>query len=280
MLPTFLGIGAPKAGTTWVYSLLQSHPDVVVPTHRKEIHYFDRNFDRGPDWYQNFFPVREAAAVAVGEFTPHYLYEQAAPARVRSVPSIESFVLILRNPVDRAFSHFRFRRRQDNSTESFEDFLERDPSALALGFYGRHLADWFAEFGGPRFLTLVYENAVQSPERTKQQIAAHLGLDAARFPADAGAQPVNEAVLPRRRRAYATAVRQARWLRRHDLDAVITAAKRSGVVAALRRPAPAPPAEAVPPQLREGLWRQFEPDVALLGELTGLDLSIWRPEAA
>jgi hypothetical protein len=280
MHPTFLGIGAPKAGTTWLYRVLESHPDVAVPRHRKEIHYFDHNFERGLQWYEAFFPNREAAAV--GEFTPHYLYDPAAPERVHSVPSIQRFLVILRNPVDRAFSHFRFRRGQDNTSESFEQFLDREPNALAWGHYGRHLAGWFEAFGPRPFLVLLFEDAVRDPDETRRRIAHHLALDPERFPTGVGTEAVNESVLPRRRGAYATAVRQARWLRRHDLDRVISLAKRSGVAAALKRPAAGDPAagETVPLELRRRLWRSFEPDVAQLASLTGLDFEAWRPEAA
>jgi hypothetical protein len=281
MLPTFIGIGAPKAGTTWIHRLLASHPDVVMPAHRKEIHYFDLNYDRGARWYEGFFPVGATSAAAVGEFTPHYMYDPAVPLRVRSVPSIERFLVILRNPVDRAFSHFKFRGRQDNRAESFPAFLQREPQALAWGLYGHHLADWFAAFGREPFLILVFEQAVAAPGDTMERLARHLGLDVDRFPADAGARPANEGAIPRRRRAYSTAVRQARWLRRHELDRVITVAKRLGVVDALKRPAPSSQlAETVSPEVRLELWRKFAPDVGLLEDLTGIDLSAWRPGAA
>ena len=54
-LPTFLGIGVPRGGTTWLHTLLATHPDVYIPTRRKEIRFFDRHFDRGLGWYEGFF---------------------------------------------------------------------------------------------------------------------------------------------------------------------------------------------------------------------------------
>jgi len=292
MLPTFLGIGAPRAGTTWIHRLLESHPDVAVPAHRKEVHYFDLHFDDGPEWYERFFPAPEPGAprpAAVGEFTPHYLYDDRVPSRVATVPSIERFVVILRNPVDRAFSHFRFRRRQDNSALTFEEFLAREPTALEWGHYGRHLAPWFAELPPERLLVLVYEDATSEPEGTLRRLADHLGVDADRFPEGSGSMRANEAFVPRRRRTYAGAVRQARWLRRHDLDPLISLARRTGVLSVLKRPAPASAsgdavldaeAVAVPPDLRARLWDGFEADVVALEALTGLDLARWRPAVA
>ena len=54
--PTFLGIGVPRAGSTWLYRLMESHPAIWVPPQRTEVHFFDRYFDRGFDWYAQFFP--------------------------------------------------------------------------------------------------------------------------------------------------------------------------------------------------------------------------------
>ena len=68
-LPAFLGIGVPRAGTTWLHTLLASHPDVYTPTLRKEINFFDRYYDRGLSWYEALFPPPENAEryQAIGE---------------------------------------------------------------------------------------------------------------------------------------------------------------------------------------------------------------------
>ncbi|CAN5200506.1 sulfotransferase [soil metagenome] len=274
-LPTFLGIGAPKAGTTWLYQILASHPDVVMSEHRKEVHYFDLHFDRGLEWYERFFPPAALrGASAVGEFTPHYLYDPSVPARVRSVPSVDRFVLVVRNPVDRAFSHYRFRQRQDNQRTTFEEFVARDPNALRWGLYGRHLAPWLSEFDRDRFLVLVFERAVRDPDGTRRAIAHHLDLDPLRFPPEPAA-PANEAFTPHRRRLYAAAVRQARWLRRHELDRLISMAKRAGVTKMVKRRSARSADAVLTAEQRARLWDHFQADVTLLEQLTGLDLELW-----
>lgn len=275
MLPTFLGIGAPKAGTTWLYQLLDGHPEVQMSQHRKEVHYFDRHFAKGPDWYAKYFPTAAGPPPrAVGEFTTHYLYDATVPSRVPTVPSIDRFLLILRNPVDQAFSHYRFRRRQDNLAVSFEEFLVAEPGVLELGNYGRHLAPWLQRFDLDQFLLLVYEHAVLDPAATQQQLGAHLGIDADRFPATVGS--TNDAFVPRRRVLYAGAVRAARTLRRLELDRLITVAKRAGVVDLVKSRRATATAEAIPPSMRRRLWEGFAPEVARLESLTGLDLTVWR----
>ena len=247
---------------------------------RKEVHYFDLNFDRGPSWYERFFKAGDAAdPVAVGEFTPTYLYEPLVRERIGTVPTIDRFVLILRNPVDRAFSHYQFRRRQDNRRISFEQFLLEQPNALAWGRYGRHLSEWFDRFDRSRFLVLIHETAIADVAQTKHAVARHLGVDPARFPADTGHAATNSAFVPDRPHLYATAVKRARWLRRHNLDGVVSAARRAGVVRLLKRARAADTMsrDALSPGSRDALWPTFETDVRDLETLTGLDLHMWRP---
>lgn len=285
MLPTFLGIGAPRAGTTWLYEMLSRHPEVAMSAHRKEIHYLDLHYDRGRDWYEGFFPDRpDSPPRAVGEFTPHYLYSAEAARRAAALGSVEALVLIVRDPIDRAWSHYRFRRRQDNSTEDFASFLRHHPEAVEWGRYGHHLCAWLEHFDPSRLAVLELRRATGDFGATAATLGRLLGVDPGGFEAP---PPANDSFEPRRPGLYAAAVRQARWLRRHDLDRVITAAKRSGAVAALKRRRPSPDAggpdaggpDADGPDagtVRE-LWERYEPDVALLEALTGLDLASWRP---
>jgi hypothetical protein len=274
MLPTFLGIGAPKSGSTWLYHLLAAHPDVVVSRYRKEVHYFDRHFEKGPGWYTQFFVAASGAhPAAVGEFTTHYLYDPAVPERIRSTPSVQRFLLIVRNPVDRAFSHYRFRRRQDRLTISFDEFLDAEPAALALGRYGENVSRWLEVFDREQFLILVYEDAVRDEESTRRRLAEHLEIDPRRFGKAISA--ANEAFMPKRPRLYTTAVRTARSLRRHELDRVIGLARRTGVVDVLKR-ARVAPSETLPPDRRAELWARFEADVARFAESTGTDVGAWR----
>lgn len=278
MLPTFLGIGAPKAGTTWLYQLLDSHPDVQMSQHRKEVHYFDRHFESGPSWYEEYFPQRTGAEpLALGEFTTHYLYEPEVPQRIHTVPSIARFLLIVRNPVDRAFSHYRFRRRQDNLTSTFEEFLATEAAAVELGLYAKHLARWLEEYDRGQFLVLVYEEAFADVERTKAQIGEHLGIRPDRFPASVAS--ANEAFVPRRQGLYSVAVKAGRSLRKLELDRVITLAKRTGVVDLVKKPKPAEK-ESLSDAVRAQLWGSFAADVDELEKLTGLDLDLWRTRRA
>jgi len=113
ILPTFLFIGAEKAGTTWFYARLKEHPDIFVPE-TKELHFFNKynsnleKMDRfeklGLNYYQRFFQ-RYAGEKAIGEVCPMYLCDPCAPVRIRQTLPQVKLIACLRNPADRAYSH-------------------------------------------------------------------------------------------------------------------------------------------------------------------------------
>ena len=110
--PDFLIIGAQRAGTTWLYSVMQNHPS-VLSGHKKEIRYFDRLYKtKSVKWYEAFFPIFKRKGKVTGEATPDYLFHPLVPERVyRLFPDIK-IIALLRNPVDRAYSHYQMHQRR------------------------------------------------------------------------------------------------------------------------------------------------------------------------
>jgi len=128
-LPTFLIIGAMRSGTSTLARWLVEHPDVFLAP-GKELHFFDRHFGRGVDWYRSLY-----AAVgeerAVGEATPNYVHEPVAIQRIAATIPEVRLILLLRNPVDRAYSHYWHNRSRGRESLSFEAALDAEPSRTA-----------------------------------------------------------------------------------------------------------------------------------------------------
>jgi hypothetical protein len=151
MLPGFLIVGAARCGTTSMFGALSQHPAVCNPLlpWTREMHYFDNNYHRGLAWYQSQFPLRmraRKAARAVGaeplafESGPYYMFHPLAPERIhRDLPGVKLLVL-LRDPVERAFSAHAYAVSVGCETESFERALELEESRLA-GEAERSVAD-------------------------------------------------------------------------------------------------------------------------------------------
>jgi len=130
-LPDFLIIGAMRAGTSGLAAYLRSHPQVYM-SRRKELHFFDERFQAGVEWYRKQF-VDVAPDQLSGEATPIYMYlPEVAPRMHQTVPSAK-LVAVLRNPVDRAYSHYWKTRGMGNETLDFEEAIEAEQERLAAG---------------------------------------------------------------------------------------------------------------------------------------------------
>lgn len=143
MLPTFLIAGAARCGTTSMFGALSQHPAIGNPflPWMREVHFFDNKYDRGLAWYQSHFPLRarmERAARAVGAKAPqafesgiYYMFHPLAPERIkRDLPDVKLLVL-LRDPVERAFSSHAYSVAAGCEMETFERALELEEGRLA-----------------------------------------------------------------------------------------------------------------------------------------------------
>lgn len=139
-LPDFVVLGAQKAGTSSLFRYLAAHPS-VVPALRKEVHYFDLHHGRGERWYRAHFPpLLSKGDRLVGEGTPYYLFHPRVPERLRALLPEAKLLVLLRDPVDRAFSHWQWERRHGRETLDFDDALAAEDARLAP-----ELARWEAE---------------------------------------------------------------------------------------------------------------------------------------
>jgi hypothetical protein len=197
-MPSFLILGAAKAGTTSLHEYLCQHPEVKAPL-VKEIHYFDHSYRRGLGWYQGHFP-RLAAGEVTGESTPYYLFHPAVPARVRRDLPDARFIVLLRNPIDRLVSQHNHELADGFEDLPLEDALAREPERIAAqeervreepgfrcfshqhhsyaarGRYAEQLERWFGYFDRERFLVLDAADLFESPCGVVEDAQRHLGL--------------------------------------------------------------------------------------------------------
>ena len=206
--PAFVIIGAQKSGTTSLLNYLKRHPAVEAPG-KKELKYFDVDWQRGVRWYAGHFPLEPVARVRersrgvrimVGEKSPSYLFYPAAPARCHALLPDARIIALLREPCDRALSHYQHNHRRGREPETFEGALERerthlaeefarhdrpdgcdDPrlmhwSYLARGRYAEQLERWLALYPRERVLVLRAEDLFHRPAETFARVVSFLGL--------------------------------------------------------------------------------------------------------
>ena len=179
-LPDFLCIGAQKAGTTWLHENLRQHPDLYLPP-AKELHYFDRFYWRPFSSYADCF--RPGDGKVKGEITPAYGVLPASRIRFihRVMPQVR-LILILRNPIDRAWSMalMRLVTRPKRMVEqvSADEFLDhlRSERSITRGTYSRMLDRWLAVFPPEQLYIGFFQDIIRRPQAMLEDVFRHLGV--------------------------------------------------------------------------------------------------------
>lgn len=181
-------IGAQKGGTTSLYNYLIKHPQ-IEPASQKEIHFFDWNYDKGIDWYRKQFPSLKLNNnyVITGEATPNYLFQQDVPRRVfEHMPEVK-LIILLRNPVDRAFSHYQMalrakakmlqRNGMDKHFLTFEEAFNRNIKEIfSRSQYVDQLKNWRKYFPKEQILIIESSDLLGKTEETVENVIRFIGL--------------------------------------------------------------------------------------------------------
>lgn len=188
-LPNFIILGAQKSGTTSLHHALDNHSEVYV-SNPKEISFFnkDENYALGIEWYASFFNKWKNEKVA-GESTPSYLWDEKVPMRIKQTLPQAKFIILLRNPVDRAYSAYWYALIGGDETLSFEQALEAEPirsekgaairgfsSYVDRGLYAAHIKRFFNHFPLDQFLILIAEEYKKNPQKTLLDVTRFLDI--------------------------------------------------------------------------------------------------------
>ena len=271
-LPTFLILGAPKAGTTALAGYLADHPEVFVAP-EKEVHFFDRRFDLGVDWYRSRF-AEATSELAIGEASPTYMYRDKVLERIGAVLPAPRLIVLLRNPIDRAYSQFWW-DQPTTKAESFEVSIRAEMQAenggrttgryLGRGFYLDRLERIAAMFGRESLLVLIMEEMHARPAQVFHEACRFVSVSDSFVPSNLG-----ERINPSAHVRYPWLLRQmVRWQAWKRLP--------KGWGKAIDRwnrpPRQYPPLDA---ETRAELNAWYAEHNAALARWLGRDLSVWN----
>lgn len=209
-LPNLFILGTQKGGTSSLYKYLVSHP-AILESYQKEAQFFNRSFKHGTSYYRAFFPkqkdieqVKEIHGKAYAiDASPDYLDFPGVPEKLSSLSVDSKFIVLLREPSERAYSHYKMTQRLTGKFEplNFHEALNSEDQRLSdilsnpdhsdydkalkhslysyreKGYYARHLSRWFSHFPREKFLILYSEEFFTDPQKTLSKCFDFLGLE-------------------------------------------------------------------------------------------------------
>ena len=285
--------GAAKAGTTTLYALMAQHPAVAV-TRSKESNFFSEPtlFSRGCDYYwRTCFEYKPGASVWF-EADPNYMYGRGCMQRIRECAPEARIVVMLRNPVDRAYSQYVYRMSYSRYRESFEEMWRLEAERIARSDADRHeyacidrsryapqIREIYAHFPREQVFFLVFERFIADQTGEFNHLLEWLGLERM------DVEPTREnAAAIARSMGLARLLYHPEYRRvRNAFGALLPFALKQrifGAVAAINSRPPSPH-ERVPldTRLRRQLLDQMRPDIHEVERLTGCDLKLWLQSA-
>jgi hypothetical protein len=179
-LPDFLGIGAPRAGTTWLDRNLRAHPDLCLPD-QKELHYFDRYYETALYIYTRRF--RSGRGKIKGEITPAYSILPVERIRfIRTLMPDARLFFILRHPIERSWSETVYNLRRHIEDEHLKDVsndfilqLITSPETTSRSDYLHNIDHWLSVYPPEQLLIVFYESIDREPQRLLTAIFNHIG---------------------------------------------------------------------------------------------------------
>lgn len=189
----FLGIGVHRSASSWIYQCLTEHPQICAAS-KKELQFLDdpKKCGQGIEAYAAFFSHCEPGKIK-GEYTPNYLASPYFNHEFvkKYFPNVK-FIVCLRNPIERAHSHYIYHKTAEKVTVPFEKALKGEMSFyyLDIGLYYSQLKKWFSLYPRENFLILIYEDIAKNPLEFIQRIFRFLKIDPNFVPASFK-EPVN-----------------------------------------------------------------------------------------
>jgi len=288
----FFVVGAEKSGTTWLADMLRQHPQVFIPA-QKELHYFNRAMDEAPDvenynftkpveWYLEFYRAAKPGQI-LGEACPAYLWDAAAAERIHAFNPASRVIMILRNPVERFLSAYRYGLQRGTVIPGDPQTILKKYKSLLLerGLYFQQVKRYLDHFPREQVKICWFDDLRKDSRALLLDVERFLGLT--HFVPENFAEESNVTAAPRFPTLSRFLSSLRLFTRKHNLTWLIEAARRLGLANLFtglreRNRAQAKPTQAahIPAFDRAWLADYYAQDIADLERLLGVDLSKWK----
>lgn len=272
-LPNFLYLGPDKSGSSWLFEVLRNHPDCFVPA-CKDVYYFDEHYDKGLDWYLDFFRDARPGVPAMGELSHSYLFSMEAADRIRKdLPGVK-LMASLRQPVERCYSHYLYLVSSGLVTSSFAETIDNRPGLTRSSYYAKSVEGYLERFGAERFKVLFFDDLKKDPRHYASQVYDFLGLSFNEaFDYD---KKVREARAARNVYLARLAKHGALMARKLGLVNLVGVVKHGLAARLLYRPLKKGEAPKMDPEVGKRLLERYIPDIEATEKLLGVNLDHWK----
>jgi hypothetical protein len=288
----FLGIGTEKSGTSWIANCLMEHPEINLPKEKElffwnayDPHYLEvdnlKYETLGIEWYKKQFG-KQSSKKLNGEFTPTYIYCETAAKRIREkFPNIK-FIIILRNPTQRAFSQYIHDKKIGLIKNiSFEKAIESHENYLTKGLYSKFIKIYLSNFPRENFFITTFDEMVKNPEELMTDIYSFLSLNNTSFVAKSTFKKANQASSVKFSPLNYFMMHSEYFLRKNKLNFILNfleILKIRKLAISIRNLNTSPLKEY--PEIKNNtflkLKKYYLDDVVALENLLNLDLSSWK----
>jgi len=261
-----------------VHYILQDHPQAFASS-PKEINFFSHNYDRGLQWYEKYFE-NGLGRKAIGEISPSYFYDPAAPVRAYKYNPHLKIIVTLRDPIERAYSNHLHEIRAGNFTGddlSFESGLANNPMYLEQSCYATHINRWLQLFPRDQILILLQEEIYAGSGDQARRVYDFLGIDRMHESAYVHKR-ANQSEQPKSVHIDAMFKKLGSLGRKSGMEQLVSAAKKNSFVSAMRQANTADLRDIVPPmrsETRSFLHAQLIDEVLELADLLGRHSLPW-----
>lgn len=269
---SFLAVGPQRTASSWLDRALRSNPKLNLPANVKETFFLDEHFTRGFEWYFGLFS-QPHDGVIFGEIGSTYFDSPEARQRLQEHNPSARIIIMVRNPVARAFSSFGHEFAKGRVNDSFFDAVERQPRIISSGRYSFHAPTWESAFGDHNVLYLVQEDIEADPQSQMDKVCRFLGVDPVLLDEELQKR-YGQGTVPRSPKLAAMAARTASALRGAGLHRMVEAGKRLG----LKKVYSGGNADtlAMSRSILDFLLEEYESDTAFLEERLGRRFPHWR----
>ena len=274
MLPNFLIIGAMNAGTTSLHSYLATHPEIFMSI-TKEPNFFssEKNWSKGVGWYESFF-TRRKNEKAVGESSVNYTkypYYGNVPERIASLVPNMKLIYVVRNPVDRIYSHYLHNVYAGIETDPIEKALAERPLYTQASLYYMQIEQYLEHFPRENIMILFLDEMKTDPISTVQGVFDFLDVDSSFVPPNIGEIKHQTKAKRGRDNMLMRFLQRTPFYTRFSHMVPEGSKKLASFIFKTKSADPAP----LSARLREKLISELAPDIEKLSRFLGLNILLW-----